>query len=73
VPDVERFVAHLRAQGVDDKQIAGYRRYLAELTKYPSLSAAINAAEGAGVAERELANLRKVAHAVTTRYTTTNF
>jgi hypothetical protein len=62
VVDEEAFVDWLVAQGLtDDAHLAAYRRYIAELAKHPSLSAALQAAKEAGTSDREIANLRKVA------------
>jgi hypothetical protein len=61
VEDVEPFIEWLKGQGLPDAQMAAYRNYLAELSKHPSLSAAIKAAEEAGTPPREIANMRQVA------------
>jgi hypothetical protein len=61
VEDAERFLTWLQGQGLGEKQLAAYRKYLEELAKHPSLSAALRAAEDAGVPAREIGNMRAVA------------
>lgn len=59
--DVEPFIVWLEGQGLSRDQLDAYKRYLAELARHPSLSAALRAGEEAGMPARDLTNLRQVA------------
>lgn len=61
VDDVEGFIAWMRARGTPEQHLPAHRHYALELSKHPSLSAALRAEEEAGSPANRIANIRQVA------------